>query len=89
MTISAEDVRRLLEADEPDATLVLSEGRVAVVPAADLESDRYAGALPIVSRADLLARDDLLADDAGRELSEHELAEVAAKLDAGVSNLGG
>jgi hypothetical protein len=83
MTVTADDVRRLLAADEPDATLVLIEGRVAVVTAAELDSDAYRGALELVSRDELLSR------IGRRELSERELEEQAESLDVAVRDLGG
>lgn len=81
MTISATDVRRLLEADAADAVLVLVQGRTAVVSAGQLDTEEYRGALQVATRSDL--------GDHGTELSEHELEEEAAKLDAAVANLGG
>lgn len=82
MTISAQDVRGLLDAG-PDATLVLLEGRPAVVSGTDLGSERYRGALQIVTRDELTAR------VGGGELSERELVELAADLDTAVSDMGG
>jgi hypothetical protein len=82
MTISSEDVRRLLRA-EMSAVLVLLEGRTEVVAANELDSDAHRGALEVISRQDLLKR------TGGTELSEHELAEQAAALDTAVSELGG
>jgi hypothetical protein len=83
MTISANDVRRLLESDAPGAVLVLVQGRTAVVSADQLQREEYRGALQVSTREDLVRR------TAGATLSDHELAEEAAKLDAAVANLGG
>lgn len=83
MTISADDVRRLLASDASDAVLVLVQGHTEVLRGDELESDRYRGALQVVSSADLLSR------VGGAQLSEHEMAEEAAKLDAAIANLGG
>ncbi|WP_156688819.1 hypothetical protein [Mycobacterium sp. Marseille-P9652] len=83
MTVDADDVRRLLGADEADAVLVLIEGRVEVVAPADLESPDYRGALQIATREDVLQR------TGGTELSDRELAEQAKDLDSAVRNLGG
>jgi hypothetical protein len=83
MIVTADDVRRLLAADEPDATLVLIEGRVAVVNAVEMDSDAYRGALELVSRDELLSR------IGRRELSERELEEQAESLDVAVRDLGG
>jgi hypothetical protein len=82
MTISAEDVRRLLRADGDDAVLVLIEGRTEVVGASDLKSEQYRGALEVVTREDLVGR-------IGADPSEREVTEQAATLDAEISELGG
>jgi hypothetical protein len=82
MTISTDDVRRLLQADEPDSVLVLVEGRTEVIGAGQLASDQYRGALEVISRDDLAKR-------LGDAPSEHDVAEQAAQLDAAVSEMGG
>jgi hypothetical protein len=82
MTISIDDVRRLLQADEADSVLVLVEGRTEVIGAGRLASEEYRGALEVVSRADLVER-------LGDAPSDHDFAEQAAQLDAAVSELGG
>jgi NADH dehydrogenase len=82
MTISAEQVRQLLDADG-EATLVLIEGRAEVVTEGQLRSDDYQGALEVISRAELLKR------TGGSELSDHELDEQAAVLNSAVDELGG
>ncbi|MFC4004694.1 hypothetical protein ACFS2C_24575 [Prauserella oleivorans] len=83
MRITADHVRALLESELSEPNLVVLEGRVSVLDASDLGSQRYAGALVVASREDLHGR---LGD---REPSERELTELAAGLEAGVSNLGG
>jgi bifunctional DNA-binding transcriptional regulator/antitoxin component of YhaV-PrlF toxin-antitoxin module len=83
MTISPDDVRRLVGASEPDAVLVLIEGRPEVIPAAAADSDEFRGALTIATREQLIER------VGSAELSAHELTEQAASLDAMISNLGG
>ena len=83
MTIEADDVRRLLDAEDADAALVLIEGRVEVKTPAELESPDYRGALQVATRAEVLQG----VDDA--ELSDRELAERAEELDTAVRNLGG
>ncbi|MEO3758045.1 hypothetical protein ABGB19_07125 [Mycobacterium sp. B14F4] len=80
--ISADDVRRLLNADEKDATLVLIEGRAEVIGAGRLASDEYRGAFEVIARDDLVQR-------VGESPSEHEISEQAAQLDTAVSELGG
>jgi hypothetical protein len=82
MTISTDDVRRLLSAEGRDAILVLLEGRTEVIGAGQLASEPYRGALEVVSRDDLAKR-------LGDAPSEHDLAEQAALLDSAVSELGG
>jgi hypothetical protein len=82
MTISTDDVRRLLQSDERDSVLVLVEGRTEVIGAGQLASEDYRGALEVVARDDLVKR-------LGDAPSEHDLAEQAAELDAAVSELGG
>jgi hypothetical protein len=82
MTISTDDVRRLLAADNADAVLVLVEGRTEVIGAGQLASEQYRGALEVISRDDLAKR-------VGDAPSEHDLAEQAAALDTAVSDLGG
>ena len=83
MTIHASDVRKLLEHEDDEAALVLIEGRVEVRTPAELDSADYVGAMPIVTRGQLV-------EQAGTaELSDRELAEHAETLDAAVRNLGG
>jgi hypothetical protein len=83
MTIHADDVRKLLAHDDAEAALVLIEGRVEVKTPAELDSADYAGAMPVVTRRQLV-------EQAGTaELSDRELAEHAETLDAAVRNLGG
>jgi NADH dehydrogenase len=82
MVISADDVKRLLQAQD-DAVLVLIEGRTEVIAQAETDSSQYRGALEVVSRRELVKR------SGGVDLSEHEIAEQAALLDATVSELGG
>jgi hypothetical protein len=80
--ISADDIRRLLRADENDAILVVVEGRAEVIGAGRLASPDYRGALEVISREDLLQR-------IGTEPSDREVDEQAAQLDTAVSELGG
>lgn len=82
MTISTDDVRRLLAAEQADAVLVLVEGRTEVIGAGQLASESYRGALEVASRDDVVKR-------LGDAPSEHDLAEQAALLDTAVSELGG
>jgi hypothetical protein len=83
VTITEDDVQRLLDAQTDDSVLVLHEGRTLVLPAADLATDRYAGAFRLAARSDIV-------QEAGSEtLSEHERKQIAARLDTEVSTLGG
>ena len=82
MTISTDDVRRLLAAEAADAVLVVVEGRTEVIGASQLASEEYRGALEVISHDDLVKR-------LGDAPSEHDLAEQAALLDTAVSELGG
>lgn len=83
MTITAEDVRRLLASPDADATLVVIEGRAAVVTPADLDSTEYRGALQVATRRELVQR-------VGHpELSDREVTEQAEELDTALRNLGG
>jgi hypothetical protein len=82
MTISTDDVRALLAADEADAVLVLVEGRTEVIGAGQLASEPYRGALEVITREDLAKR-------LGDAPSEHDVAEQAALLDAAINEMGG
>jgi NADH dehydrogenase len=83
MTISPEDVRRLLDSDD-GATLVLIEGRAEVITDDQKDSDAYRGALEVITRQELL---DRIGGDGG--LSDDRLAAQAASLDTAVNELGG
>lgn len=82
MTVGVDDVRRLLANHEPNAALVLIEGRVDVATPSELESPEYRGALQIATRQEVVQR------AGGEELSDRELAEQAEDLDTAVRNLG-
>ena len=81
MTITNDDVRDLMLAGK-DAVLVLIEGRTEIIGREQLDDDRR-GALEVISRADLLARTNRT------DMSDEEVADQAAALDAAVSELGG
>jgi hypothetical protein len=81
--ISADDVRRLLEHDDPEAVLVLIEGRIEVVSPRQIDSPEYRGALQVVSRDDLLQR------IGAQDLSDRVIEEQAAILQTTVAELGG
>jgi hypothetical protein len=79
--ITAEDLQRLLAAEQKNATMVLIEGRIDVIGAGQLASPEYRGALEVISREDLANR-------IGEAPSEHDVAEQAGVLDAAISDLG-
>jgi len=81
--ISADDVRRLLEHDDPEAVLVLIEGRIEVVSPRQTDSPEYRGALQVISRDDLLQR------IGAQDLSDRVIEEQAAILETTVAELGG
>ncbi|PXY20672.1 hypothetical protein [Prauserella muralis] len=83
MKITGEHVQALLDSGLPQPTMVLQEGEVRLLGEQDLRSQRYAGALIVASR------DALRAQLGHRELSRRDLEELAAGLEAAVSNLGG
>lgn len=71
--VTQDDLRRLLDTDEPDARLVLEEGHVKVEPGSGSEPR----GMLILSRADL-------ADRLGPDPDAAALAGAAAELDAEV-----
>ena len=81
--ISADDVRRLLEHDDPEAVLVLIEGRIEVVSPRQTDTPEYRGALQVISRDDLLQR------IGAQDLSDRVIEEQAAILETTVAELGG
>ncbi|MCV7056777.1 hypothetical protein [Mycolicibacterium gilvum] len=81
MTISTQDLRRLLDGDE-DSALVLVEGRVEVITADQKSDEAFRGALEVISRSELL-------DRVGSRSSEDRLEAQAAALDTAVNELGG
>lgn len=83
MTIDAEHVRRLLASSDADATLVVIEGRAAVVAPADLDSAEFRGALQVTTRQELVQR------VGHAELSDREVSEQAEELETALRNLGG
>ncbi|XTP37547.1 NAD(P)/FAD-dependent oxidoreductase [Mycobacterium sp. TJFP1] len=83
MTISAQDVRRLLDA-EHDSTLVLIEGRTEVITGQQKSSDQYRGAFEVISRDELLSR-----TGGAAHLTDDQISAQAAALDTAVNELGG
>lgn len=80
--ITSEQIKALLESDADDPTLVIAAGAVVVVPASALVTDRYRGAMEVISRQDLVAQ---LGTDIPSRLG---LDEIAARLDTTLRQLG-
>ncbi|MCT9929636.1 hypothetical protein N5079_05310 [Planotetraspora sp. A-T 1434] len=74
--VQRDDVRRLLDATEPDAALTLVGGKIVVA------AENEAEGLVIVSRQDLEER------LAGEDLSDHDLDRLADALDTVARDLG-
>lgn len=83
MPVPVDDLKRLLQSDRPDAALVLVEGSYVVADREKLATDALRGALPVVTRDELLER------VGERPIRERDLDEVAAMLSAAVDNRGG
>ncbi|KZB80912.1 hypothetical protein [Amycolatopsis regifaucium] len=73
MKVTIGDLRRLLESELPDPTLILIEGQVRVVSAAD--DDNRSGAIEVTTQAELRSR-----LSGGPEPGDGELEAVAATL---------
>lgn len=80
--ITEEHVRDLLRSRADDPTLVVVQGRARVVPAAELDSDDYRGAIEVVSAEDLGRR------IGARPPSDQDITTLARTLDAAVAELG-
>lgn len=80
--ITPEHIEALLESDADEPTLIVTAGTVLVVPASALDSERYRGAVEVISRYDLVAQ---LGTDVP---SRRDLTETAARLDTAVTQLG-
>jgi hypothetical protein len=83
MTISVDDVRRLLSAGDPKATLVLLEGRAEILSPDQLDTPDYRGALRVAAAEEIIKR------TGSADPSDRELTEAAENLGAAVRNLGG
>ncbi|ADH69889.1 MULTISPECIES: hypothetical protein [Nocardiopsis] len=81
--VRAEHVARLLSTQNGDPVLVVHEGRADVVEEADLDGPRYAGALRVIGRADLLE------ERGGARPGPEETEALARRLDTAVQGLGG
>jgi hypothetical protein len=78
-TVHGDDLRRLLDSELPDATLMMVAGSLTVVAG----DDRAASGLEVISRRQLL---DRLGD---AEPTGDELDRQAANVSVAVDNLGG
>ncbi|MEU7479834.1 hypothetical protein AB0A63_27845 [Lentzea sp. NPDC042327] len=83
MPVPVEDLRKLLDSPRHNAMLVHVEGRYVVAGSTELDRPDLRGALPVVSRDDLLDR------AGGEPVSDRALAEAAAALSSAVDNRGG
>jgi hypothetical protein len=80
--VTRDHVRELLAAREDSATLVLLEGRAKVIAAAERNTDLYAGAVDVMSGAELARR---IGTDPP---SDRELDMLAGTLNTMVAQLG-
>ena len=84
--IDAAHVRRLLDADTDNPSLIVSEGQVLVVSDDDIKAGTHRGALVVIDRkglADTATNVDLDSP------SDAELTAIAERLNAALTNLGG
>ncbi|MGW7441618.1 hypothetical protein [Streptomyces sp. NPDC054849] len=82
VAVSPEQVRMLLDPAGQDSCLVLIEGRTEVVPAAQVATDRYKGAVEVATGRDMA---DLVGSTA---VTEEDVSALAARLQAMVAQLG-
>ncbi|KAF4407221.1 MULTISPECIES: hypothetical protein [Streptomyces] len=80
--ITPAQITALLESEADDPILIVTSGTAVVVPAAALGTERYRGAMEVVSRQDLVSR--LGTGTPSRD----GLEEIAARLDTTVAQLG-
>jgi len=84
--ITAADVRRLLDFDDDNPTLVVSEGHARVISRQEAEAGDYAGALLVTDRRQLRAT---VTDLDLEHASATDLQALAERLNAAVTSLGG
>ena len=84
--ITAADVRRLLDSDDDNPTLVVSEGQAMVIGRQEAEAGDYAGALLVTDRRQLRAT---VTDLDLEHASATDLQALAERINAAVTNLGG
>ncbi|MFC3893121.1 hypothetical protein ACFOWZ_16730 [Lentzea rhizosphaerae] len=83
MPVPVDDLKLLLQSTRPEATLVLVAGSYVVAGSAELATKALRGALPVVTREELLER------VGGWPVTDRDLDEAAATLSSAVDNLGG
>ncbi|MFD9700188.1 hypothetical protein [Lentzea sp. NPDC059081] len=83
MAIPVEDLKQLLQSPRPEATLVHVVGSYVVAGRDELATRAMRGAVPVVTRDELLDR------VGGWPVTDEELETEAAKLTAAVDNRGG
>lgn len=83
MAVRVEDLKLLLQSTRPEAALVLVTGSYVVAGRDELGTKALRGALPVVTRDELLER------VGGWPVTDRELDEAAAKLAAAEDNRGG
>jgi hypothetical protein len=84
--ITAAHIRRLLDSDDDNPTLVVSEGQAMVIGRQEAETDDYAGALLVTDRRQLRAT---VTDLDLEHASATDLQALAERLNAAVTHLGG
>jgi hypothetical protein len=83
MPVPVKDLKLLLQSTRPQATLVLVAGSYVVAGQDELATEALCGALPVVTRDDLLDR------VGGWPVTDRDLDEAAATLSSAVDNRGG
>ncbi|GAA3623708.1 hypothetical protein GCM10022267_07280 [Lentzea roselyniae] len=83
MPVRVEDLKLLLQSTRPEAALVLVAGSYVVAGRDELATTALRGALPVVTRDELLER------VGGWPVTERDLDEAAASLAAAEDNRGG
>ena len=81
-TITIEHLNALLDASDATSIIGLIEGKVVIIGAAQRDSEKYRGALEVISREQLVER-------VGGEAEEAELRALAAELTTATALLGG
>ncbi len=83
MPVPVEDLTQLLQSTRPEATLVFIAGSYVVAGRDELATKAMRGALPVVTRDELLER------VGGWPVTDRDLEKAAAMLSSAVDNRGG